>query len=215
MNTCRILGAAFAALLVGGCAAAPSANHTDAVPDTPPNGDRADTTAGADDLPPAGYGTLRQDAVTVPLRVGPLLIKVTPLDESITRLLAPDSYQRLNAVAESRRAEARDAVFGGQPEMFQVSFFSYEPDVRFQPQDLTLMYQGQVLRPAIILPITPGWGRERLQQREMQSAVYVFDGGIDYDLPLTVRYGMEQTDHWRRVIPTLERERAAVRARAP
>lgn len=163
---------------------------------------------------PAGFGTLRQDQFTVPLRVGALLIKVTPLDESVIRLAAPDTYRRLHMISQSKEVEARQAVFGDEPHLVLVSFFSYEPDVSYQPEDLVLLHQGQVLRPRIVLPVTSGWGRERLQQRETRSAVYVYDQDIDYDLPVIVRYEMEQSNQWRDVIPVLERERAAVRSRA-
>lgn len=50
-------------------------------------------------LVPAGFGTLKQDQFTVSLRSGPLLLKVTPLDESVIRLSAPDTYQKLHSLA--------------------------------------------------------------------------------------------------------------------
>jgi len=40
------------------------------------------------------------------------------------------------------------------PQLFLVSFFSYEPDVSFQPEDLQLSYQGRLLRPLAIVPVT-------------------------------------------------------------
>ena len=161
-------------------------------------------------LVPAGYGTLRQDEFTVVLRSGSLLVKVTPLAEAVIRLAAPDTYERLHALAESRRP----AAGSGPVELFLVSFFSYQPDVPFQPEDLQLLHQGRLLRAESVIPLTPGWGRQRLAQQETQSAVYVFSAGIDYELPLVVRYGFEQSDEWARIIQRLEVERAKVRARA-
>ena len=46
-------------------------------------------------LVPAGYGTLIQDHFTLTLESGPLRVKVTPLAESVIRLAAPDTYERL------------------------------------------------------------------------------------------------------------------------
>ena len=166
-------------------------------------------------LVPPGYGTLRQDEFTVSLRSGALLIKVTPLTEPVIRLAAPDTYDRLHALAESRRAEAAAAAMVAEPELFLVSFFSYEPNVEFQPEDLQLVQQGRLLRARAVLPVTPGWGKQRLQQQETQIAVYAFSEPIDYQQALVVRYGMEESRGWDRIIPVLEVERAKVRARAP
>lgn len=163
-------------------------------------------------LVPPGYGTLKQDQVTVALRSGPLLLKVTPLSESVIRLLAPDTYNRLHGLAEARREEAASRS-ARTPELFLVSFFSYQPDVAFQPEDVQLMHQGQLLRPVGIFPITTGWGSQRLQQQDNQSAIFAFDSPIDYDQPITVRYGPEEADSWVSVINLLRGERNKVMSR--
>ncbi len=163
-------------------------------------------------LVPAGLGTLKQDAFTVSIKSGPLLVKVTPLAESIIRLAAPDTYTRLHALAESKRAEAARA--SSDPQLFLVSVFSYQPDVPFQPEDLQLIVQGRNLRAAQMLPVTGGWGKQRLGQQEAQAAVYVFDGPIDYGQSLIVRNGMDQSGAWDDIIPVLEEERGKVMARA-
>jgi hypothetical protein len=167
-----------------------------------------------EELVPAGHGTLRIDDATMQLRSGPLLIKVTPLTEGVIRLLAPDSYLRLHNIAEPRRAAAAAATGGRPPELFLVTFFSYEANVDFRPEDLQASHQGRLMRPSTILPVTPGWGRQRLEQQDQQMAVYAFEGPIDYEQPITVRYGLESTDAWTRIIPTLELERTKVRAKA-
>lgn len=170
--------------------------------------------AGGEALPPVGYGTLRQEAFTVTLRSRELLVKVTPLGEAVIRLAAPDTYGRLHALADSRRLRAARSAGRATVEPFLVSFFSYEPDVTFQPRDINLEHQGRLLRPLAIVPITPGWGRQRLRQQEAQSAVYGFDADIDLALPMTVRYGSERSDAWNDVIPRLETEYARVRSQA-
>ena len=174
---------------------------------------RAQDPAGtADSLVVAGYGTMRQDEVTVSIRNGPVLVKVTPLDEAVIRLLAPDTYDRLSSLRRSRAEEA--ARLGlGEPEMFLVSFFSYEPDAAFQPEDLQIVYQSRLLRPVTIVPLTSGWGRQRLDQQETQTAIYAFDAQIDFEQVMTVRYGMEESDEWRRILIALENERGRIRSR--
>jgi hypothetical protein len=162
---------------------------------------------------PAGFGSLRQDDATMSIRSGAVLVKVTPLDEATIRLLAPDTYTRLNALRESRRDEAERRVMR-DPELFLVSFFSYEADVPFQPEDIQLLHQARLLRPAAILPVSSGWGRQRLAQQETQMAVYVFEGPVEYDQAVTVRYGTAESDEWRQIITRLEAERARVLTRA-
>ncbi|MBI4408379.1 MAG: hypothetical protein HY561_01645 [Gemmatimonadetes bacterium] len=194
-----------------GCAPAAGA------PETGPAPARTAAPAASQDtskLVPPGFGTLRQDEITVSLRSGALLVKVTPLSEAVIRLTAPDTYDRLHALAANRRIEAERAAGAAGVELFLVSFFSYQPDVVFQPEDLQLEHQGRVLRAVAILPLTPEWGKQRLQQQETQAAIYGFPPGLDYELALEVRYGPQESDAWSQIIPKLEVERAKARARA-
>ena len=187
----------------------------------PANTVPAESTGGATPTPeqareqadpiPAGFGTLHQDQFTLQVRDGDLLIKVTPLEESVIRLAAPDTYSRLRAMADSRMEQARQAVYSEEPEMLLVSFFSYSPDTEYRPDDLVLVNAGRQMRPVALLPVTSGWGRGRLQQREIQNAIYVFDQAIDYGQPMTIRYGTRETQNWSSIIPVLERERARIR----
>lgn len=169
-------------------------------------------TARQDTIIPAGFGTLKQDQFTVSVRNGPLQVKVTPLEESVIRLAAPDTYQKLHALAASRR-EALGQNAGEMP-LFLVSLFSNQPDVPYTAEDLQIMHQGRILRASQILPITPGWGGQRLNQQEQQMAIYAFEDPIAYDQPISVRFGMEQSEAWSRIIQVLEEERGKVRARA-
>jgi hypothetical protein len=161
------------------------------------------------DLVPPRHGTLRQDEVTLSIRSGPLLVKATPLDEIVIRLLAPDTYDRLHALAQSQRT----ANTAADRALFLVSFFSYEPNVRFTPEDLQIVHQGRILRAAAVQPVTSGFGRQQLQQQETQSAVYAFESTFNYDLPIVVRYGLEEAGDWLAIQQRLERERSRVRAR--
>ena len=209
--------AAAAAGLLAACA--PAATGTAGVEtgavvgiDPMPQG-AGDVSRQSDSLVPAGHGTLRQDQVTVSLRNGAVLVKVTPLDEAVIRTLAPDTYDRLRSLRESRREEVERTTMGGT-EMFLVSFFSYEPDAAFQPEDLQIVYQSRLLRPNVVVPLTTGWGRQRLDQQETQTAIYGFETDIDYGQVMTVRYGMAETDQWRQIIVLLANERGRIRSRS-
>lgn len=171
-------------------------------------------TSARSDLVPAGYGTLHQDEFTVDLRSGSLLVKVTPLAERVIRLAAPDTYNRLHVLATRFRDRAVVAAAGDMPQLFLVSFFSYDPDIPYQPEDLLITHQGRLKHPVAIFALTPGWGRQRLAQQEVESAVYVFSGSFNYELPMTVQYELQRNDDWTRIIPVLDAERSKVRARA-
>ena len=164
---------------------------------------------------PPGYGTLLQDQISLQLRSGDLLIKVTPLDEAIIRLTAPDTYERLRGLGQAHGPRAARAFMAPDPSLFLVSLFSYQPDVRYEPEDLLLVNRGLRLRPLGIAPISPSWGTQRLDQQETRMAVYAFQGPVEWEQDLVVEYKQLRNDAWRdRIVPLLEAERAKVRARA-
>ena len=166
-------------------------------------------------LPPAGYGSLRQDEFSVEIVDASLHVKVTPLSEEIIRLASPDTYERLRALATSRRSAAAERTDNDAVVLFLVTFFSREPNVEYRPDEIQISHRGRVQRPVGIVPLTTGWGRQLLQPQQTQSAIYAFEPPFDYDLPLTVRYGLLQSDDWNQLIlPRLEEERTRVLSRA-
>jgi hypothetical protein len=166
-------------------------------------------------LVPAGYGTLRQDEISLRLQSGALLIKVTPLEEGIIRLTAPDTYERLRGLAETHGPRATGGALPSLSSLFLVSLFSYQPDVTYEPEDLLLVNRGLRLRPQGIAPITPSWGTQRLGQQETRMAIYAFEGGIEWEADLVAEYQQLRNETWRdQILPLLQAERAKVRARA-
>ena len=85
-----------------------AAPRTTAAADTSKGAQRpvADTVPG---LPPPGFGTLRQDDISLRLTISNLQVRATPLDESIIRLLSPDSYRAMSELKRSK-SEAIAAV---------------------------------------------------------------------------------------------------------
>lgn len=179
-----------------------------------PGPDSSATAAGQTEELPPGYGSLHQDQFTVQLRNQALLIKVTPLAESVIRLAAPDTYQRLHRLASTLGQQARTRSMTPDATLFLVSFFSYQPDTFYEPENLQIVARGRQLGSRAIAPLTPGWGRQRLRQQETESAVYAFSPEVDMSLPFQVRYGMEQSDAWRQILPLLDRERTRAASRA-
>jgi hypothetical protein len=175
----------------------------------------ADTVPG---LPPPGFGTLRQDDISLRLTISNLQVRATPLEESIIRLLSPDSYR---AMSELRRSKSdaiaavarRNAV--RELSLWYVSFFAVEQgETRFSPREFIITNVGRDFRPLDILPITPGFGEQRLRQNGRQDGLYVFDGQLDVQQPLTVSYETARNDGWAQMLPQIERERALVKSRA-
>jgi hypothetical protein len=168
-------------------------------------------------LVPAGYGTLRQDAIAIPLQLPGVLVKLTPLDESVIRTLSPDSYRALRELAESRRAAitrlaAQHGLLRGS--LWYVSFYGLAPDARFSPLELTVTVAGHDFRPVEVLPLSNGFGEQRLQPRETQSALYLFDDALDVNQPFVVSLGSERNETWSTRLNTIERERVLIRSRA-
>ncbi len=200
------------ALIVAACGGAP------APAGTPEPASPAVTASEDKELPPPGYGTLRQDDFTIAFQSGGLQIKVTPLDEEVIRLAAPDTYQRLHGLVASRTGPARELGRGGgqrkSPRVFLVSFFTNSQQAQYRPTELYIISRGIQYRPRSIVPLTPGWGREQVMQEQTQSAVYLFDPAIDLDIAFTLQYTNESTLAWAGIGRTLETERSRVLARA-
>lgn len=169
---------------------------------------------------PAGFGTLRQDDIA--LKSSPangLQIRAIPLDERFIRLLSPDSYRALGELQASKR-QALLAVKERNRlpsySIWYVSFFALEQgETRFSPQEFIISNGGRDFRPLDIVPLTPGFGEYRLKQREVQSALLVFDGQIDLNQPVTAQLeSVPSVTDWNTVLQRVERERALVRSRA-
>lgn len=190
----RISAIALVGLSAGACTLAPAGTAGVPVPDG--------------QLPPPGYGTLRQEEVSMSLTSGDLQLMVTPLHESVTRVTAPDTERRLAGMAAANRSS------GGAGALFLVSFYSDQPNVRFVPEEVQLISRGLRLRPATITPVTPTWGQRRVQQRDTEMAVYSFVGEIDLESEVVLVYGLEQTRAWSAILPRIQAERARARARA-
>ena len=166
---------------------------------------------------PVGFGTLRQDEIAIRLELQGLIVRAIPLDENLIRLLTPDSYRALRELQESNKqsiAAVTRRTGGRSPDLWYVSFYGVEPDVHFSPMELVITSGGRDFRSLEVLPLSAGFGEQRLRQRETQSAIYLFDENIDLDQPLSVTFQNVRNDGWEQILTRVERERALVRARA-
>ena len=169
------------------------------------------------ELPPAGFGTLGQDDIGIRLRTPDFVISVIPLDEGVIRLLAPDTYRSMNRLLESKADELADAARRNgisSPAVFLVSFFGTQTRTRFDAEALTITGQSRLFRPRAFLPMSPSFGDRQVNQRETATAIYIYEDGLRLFDPFTIGYDGVSTNEWARVLRTLDRERAAVVARA-
>jgi len=212
VTSARLVGIGSALLLSAACAggtATAAGQQTGLAP-------IADDTTGRANVP-VGFGTLRQDEIAIRLELQGLIVRAIPLDENLIRLLTPDSYRALRELQESNKqsiAAVTRRTGGRAPDLWYVSFYGVEPDVHFSPMELVITSAGRDFRALEVLPLSTGFGEQRLRQRETQSAIYLFDESIDLDQPLSLTFQNIRDDTWEQILTRVERERALVRARA-
>jgi hypothetical protein len=168
--------------------------------------------------PPAGFGSLRQDDLALVVQRLGLTVKAIPLDESVIRALAPDSYRSLHALGESKAGHL-DAIARrlGLPSAqgWYVSFSTVEQgEARYDAYDFLVRSRGQDFRPLEVLPLTPGFGEGRVRAREPQFAILAFDPAIDLNQPLVLTVATTQNSAWADILRRLEQERTLIWSRA-
>jgi hypothetical protein len=171
----------------------------------------------ADALPPPGYGSLKQSDLALGMRNDELEVRVVPLDQRVTRLLARDAYESLESLVHSRRA-AIDSVarmYGiSSPGLALVTFFGQREGARFDPYSLTLGIRNQVLRARGVVPFSGRFTNHQLGVREQASGIYVFDELLPVNDDFTFSYQGRTSDNWGNKQRILDRERGRVAARA-
>lgn len=169
---------------------------------------------------PIGFGTLRQDDIAIKVAPGSgLQVRAVPLDERFLRLLSPDSYRSLRELVAGKQRQidgVRERSGLSSYSLWYVSFFAVEQgETRFSPSEFIISNVGRDFRPLDIFPLSTGFGEYRLKQREVQSALFVFDGALDINQPLTAQLeSVRSITDWSAVLQRVERERSLVRSRA-
>jgi hypothetical protein len=166
---------------------------------------------------PVSYGTLTQRDLALRAQSEDLEIRLLPLDRQVTRLLANDAFQSLRSLVETKR-RAIDSVASragvSEPGLALVSFFGLRPDVRFDPQTLTLLIRNRVFRPLGIIPVSARFTSQQLNARDQVSAIYLFEEDIPVNDSFSFSYGDLVSEDWQIRQAVLERERSRVSARS-
>lgn len=169
------------------------------------------------DTVPAGFGSLKRDEVVVRFATAQLEIHVLPLDEQVTRLLAPDTYLSLAGLVRSRDPDIQSAAARAgvdRPTLVMITFLGLVPQARFNPEDVSITSRGRLFRPVGIVPISPTWSSYQLEAREQAAAIYLFEPGISFTETMAVSYQGLASEAWNRTVRVLDQERTRVRARA-
>lgn len=169
-------------------------------------------------LVPTGYGSLKQEDVAIRIARGGLQVQAIPLDESIIRVLSPDSYRALREQVANRKPALDSLVRRTGLSGFSVWLVRFhgleQGETPFSPMEFIVTSVGRDFRPIEVFPVTPGFGQQRLRQREVQQALYAFDPQVNVNQPLTVTYETTRNSDWPLILSRIERERVLVRSRA-
>jgi hypothetical protein len=207
-------------LVVGVACSAPPASTAQPQPVGVPTRVSRDSTSAS--LVPVGLGTLKQEDLAIVLQPNGVRVTAIPLDENVIRTLAPDSYRTLHATLESKRQQVMQiASLRGvrDPRVWYVVFTGLVPDARFIPTDITVTSGGREYRPVDVIGLSNGFSEHRLQPRETQRALLIFDESLDVAQSIVVIMGSERNTDWSTdrsdsILSRIEAERAQIRARA-
>jgi len=176
-----------------------------------------DSNGALDPLPPPGFGSLKQSDLALGVRTDELDVRLVPLDQRVTRLLARDAYESLEGLVRSRRSSIDSlARLSGisAPGLALVTFFGGREGARFDPSNLNLGIRNQVLRPRGIVPFSPRFTSQQLNVREQVSAIYLFDELLPVTDAFTFSYQGRVSEDWQNKQRLLDRERGRVAARS-
>ncbi|HKU62200.1 MAG TPA: hypothetical protein VJQ44_13335 [Gemmatimonadales bacterium] len=210
-----LLLAAVVAVAAPACASAQHPAEQESAPAPAAAPDQG--TPGSPRMPPEGYGSLTQNDLTLRIVTPEIEVRMVPLDQHVTRLLAPDAYRSLRGLVESRRASI-DSIARrsgtSRPGLALVTFFGQQSGIRFDPQTVAVTIRNQYLQPIGIVPYSPRFSSQQLNVREQASAIYLFQEELPVGDSFRFSYGSFNSDDWQSKQRLLDRERARVSARA-
>jgi hypothetical protein len=169
------------------------------------------------ELPPTGLGSLKQDNVSMRLVSTDVELRFLPLDERLTRLLAPDAYASLHGLLQARRGEidsiARTTGLS-TPGIVMVSFFGLRNGTQFDPQNVTISYRGALYRPQAVLAQTGNFTSRQLDVRQSAVGLLFFEQPVPVYERFDIQYGTSTATWNDEILRRIERERSRVQSKA-
>jgi len=152
---------------------------------------------------------------TINLSNGNLQIVFIPLDERVLRLITPDSYHSMRRLIEQQRKglDSAMAIAGvSSPGFAFVSFQGLAANTRFEPEQLTISYQGQQIRPVAWVALSPTFSNRQLDVRQQVQALFIYRRDIPVRESFTVTYLAATSDDWSGRLSRFDTERSRILA---
>ena len=179
---------------------------------TAAQGQSTSDSARSDNLP-IDKGMLSLSNATVNLSNGNLQIVFIPLDERILRLITPDSYHSMQRLLEQQRKGLDSAIATvgvSSPGIAFVSFQGLAANTRFEPEQLTISYQGQQIRPVAWVALSPTFSNRQLDLRQQVQALFIYRRDIPVRESLSLTYLAATSDDWGSRLSRFDTERSRI-----
>ncbi|HEX3928233.1 MAG TPA: hypothetical protein VHW65_09545 [Gemmatimonadales bacterium] len=160
---------------------------------------------------PVGRGTVPLSNIQMQFRSNNLQIAFTPLNESVLRLLAPDSYRSLHGLLVSQQGKIDSIAHTNgiqDPGVAMVSLSALTANTRFDPELLTVSVHLQPDRPVGWIALGADFANQVLDARQQVTAIFVFAQRLPVNESFTVTYLDGASDDWQGRIQRLDQERA-------
>jgi hypothetical protein len=167
---------------------------------------------------PTGRGRLRLDDITLTWTSGTLQIRLTPLDERVLRLLAPDGYAAMRAQLQAVQPRIDTiAMMAGvrEPGVALVVFHAVAPGTRFDPRLLNLTVRGQQLRPIGTIPLSGAFSNQQLDVRDQAIGLVLFSQPIPVTEAFGASYAGSSNNSWDQRLTRFDAERTRIIGHPP
>jgi hypothetical protein len=168
------------------------------------------------ELPPVGYGSLKQDNVNLRMVSSDVEVRFLPLDERLLRLLASDAYQSLHGLVEGKQPTIDSLARANgltSPGLVLVSFFGLRSGAQFDPLNITLVIRGQLMRPTAVVAQTGNFTSRQLDVRQSATGLLLFDEPLPVFERFDVQYASTTASWNDEILRRLARERSRVQSR--
>ena len=172
----------------------------------------ASDSARTDNLP-INQGILSLSNATINLSNGNLQVVFIPLDERVLRLITPDSYRSMQRLLDQQRTALDSAAASAgvaTPGIAFVSFQGLAANTRFEPEQLTISYQGQQLRPVAWVALSPTFSNRQLDVRQQVQALFIYRRDIPVRESFTITYLTATSDDWAGRLSRFDQERSRI-----
>jgi hypothetical protein len=162
---------------------------------------------------PIDKGLLSLSNATINLSNGNLQIVFIPLDERVLRLITKDSYHSMVRLIEQQRKQLDSAILAtgiSTPGIAFVSFQGLAANTRFEPEQLTISYGGQQLRPVAFVPLSPTFSNRQLDVRQQVQALFIYRRDLPVRESFTLTYLAATSDDWGGRLTRFDTERTRI-----